>query len=57
MDVNKFLVVSKKYKRCPQCGVSWKTDKMKLELQDEVISISCECGFNKRVDENNKEII
>ena len=56
MDANKFLIVSKKYKKCPLCGASWKTDKMKLELVDDIITISCECGFVKHVDENNNEV-
>lgn len=56
MDSWKFINVTRKYKKCPQCGSSWKDTKLKMELKEEVITISCECGFLKTVDENNKEV-
>jgi Zn ribbon nucleic-acid-binding protein len=56
VNVNKFIAVSRKYKKCPQCGASWKSDKITTELEDEIITIKCECGFIKHVDENNNEI-
>ena len=52
----KFVKVSRKYKKCPNCGSSWKGTDLKLESEDETIKISCTCGFVKYVDENNKEI-
>lgn len=56
MDSMKFVNITKKYKKCPNCGSSWKDTKLKVSLKDEIITISCECGFLKKVDENNKEI-
>lgn len=56
MDAMKFVAITKKYKKCPSCGSSWKDTKMKVELAAEVVTISCACGFHKQVDENNKEI-
>ena len=56
MDCRKFTSVAKKYKKCPKCGASWKGHDMCIELENEVIHISCTCGFSKYVDENNKEV-
>lgn len=56
MNVNKFIAVTKKYKKCPNCEASWKSTDLQVELQDEVIKISCTCGFEKIVNEDNKEI-
>jgi len=53
-DVNKIL---RKYKKCPKCGISYKNNKFKFNLEDEIITITCECGFYKQVDKNNKELI
>lgn len=56
MTVTKFTNVLKKYKKCPNCGTSWKENKLVVTLENEEIKISCDCGFLKVVDENNKEI-
>ena len=56
MDILKFLNVVKKYKKCPSCGGSWKSTKLKTFLEHNVITIYCECGFLKKVDENNQEL-
>lgn len=56
MDVLKFTSIIKKYKKCPQCKSGWKGTNLQVELKDEVVKISCKCGFLKYVDENNKEI-
>ena len=56
MDCVKFVCITKKYKKCPNCGSSWKDTKLQVELEDEKVHIYCECGFSKYVDENNKEI-
>ena len=53
MNANKFITVSKKYKKCPSCGASWKGNNLSISLENETITISCKCGFNKTVDENN----
>ena len=45
-----------KYKKCPNCGSSYKDTKLQFDLKDEVITISCECGFIKKVNEHNKEV-
>lgn len=45
-----------KYKKCPNCGASYKTNDILISLENEIISISCKCGFKKKVDENNKEV-
>lgn len=42
-----------KYKTCPNCGA---TDKIKTSLENEIITISCKCGWAKKVDEHNKEV-
>ncbi len=56
MDANKFINITRKYKKCPKCESSWKDTKLKFDLKDEIITISCECGFFKKVNEDNKEI-
>lgn len=56
MKTMKFVSVTRKYKKCPGCGSSWKDTKLKVSLEGGVITISCECGFLKKVDENNKEL-
>ena len=56
MDCMKFISITKKYKKCPKCGSSWKDTKLQVELEDEIIHIYCDCGFSKYVDENNKEV-
>ncbi|MEG2983823.1 MAG: DUF3797 domain-containing protein [Peptostreptococcaceae bacterium] len=56
MDACKLTNVLRKYKKCPGCGSSWKDTKLKSKLDNEIITIYCECGFEKNVDENNKEI-
>lgn len=56
MNANKLLSVLRKYKKCPKCGASWKGTELTSELKDEVVHISCTCGFSKFVDENNKEV-
>lgn len=45
-----------KYKKCPQCGSSYKDTDLQFSLANEIITISCKCGFLKKVDEHNKEI-
>ena len=39
-----------------QTESSWKDTKLQVSVKDEILTISCECGFLKLVDENNKEI-
>lgn len=56
MDGWAFSKIIKKYKKCPNCGSSYKDTKLKVELENEIIIISCECGFLKKVDKNNKEV-
>lgn len=56
MNGFKFVAVTRKYKKCPKCGASWKTDAIYQELHDEIITIGCKCGWQIKVDENNKEI-
>ena len=56
MDTYKFTSVIKRYKKCPNCGSSYKDTKLKVSLENEIITISCECGFFKQVDENNKKL-
>ena len=56
MDCRKFTSVLKKYKKCPRCGASYKTPLLQVSLENEVIHITCVCGFSKYVDENNKEV-
>lgn len=56
MVANKFISIVRKYKKCPNCGESWKGEALQVQLEGEVVEITCICGFFKRVDENNKEI-
>lgn len=56
MNGNKFINVTRKYKKCLKCGSSWKDTKLKFDLKDEIITISCECGFLKKVNEDNKDV-
>jgi Zn ribbon nucleic-acid-binding protein len=57
MDVNKFIAITRKYKKCPKCSSPWEEDKLQVTLTDDkVVTISCECGFLREVDENNNEI-
>lgn len=56
MNGNKFLSLVRKYKKCPSCGASWKETDLSVEVENEVVHISCTCGFSKYVDENNKEV-
>ena len=56
MYVDKFVSVTKKYKKCPKCGASWKSPHLQVSLNNEVIHVTCTCGFSKYVDENNKEV-
>lgn len=56
MNVWDFNNVIRKYKKCPSCGSSNKDTKLQLDLTDGVITISCECGFLKKVDKDNNEI-
>lgn len=51
-----YTSVLRKYKKCPVCGASWKTTDMYNSLENEVITIGCKCGWEIKVDENNKEI-
>ncbi len=54
MDGLKVSSVINKYKKCPECGSSYKGTDLQFEIKDEVIEISCSCGFVKYVDENNE---
>ncbi|QUH21863.1 hypothetical protein [Alkaliphilus sp. B6464] len=56
MNGKAFTSVVNKYKKCPNCKSSYKDTKLKVSLENEIIIISCECGFLKKVDENNKTI-
>lgn len=56
MNPFKFSSVVKKYKKCPKCGSSYKDTDLQVQLKNEIIEISCICGFLKCVDENNKEL-
>ena len=51
-----FSRIVNKYKKCPNCGSSYKDNKLKVSLEDEIITISCECGFKKKVNEKNQEV-
>ena len=57
MDARSFVSIVRKYKKCPDCGSSWKDTNLNVDLKDEIAVISCKCGFLKKVDKNNKEII
>ncbi len=54
MNGLKACSVINKYKKCPECGSDYKGDDLKVEIKEEVIEISCSCGFTKYVDENNE---
>lgn len=56
MNATEFIEVCKRYKKCPNCGSSWKDTDLKVDLIEEVVKIYCACGFEKYVDKNNKEI-
>lgn len=56
MDGWKFSSIVRKYKKCPNCSASYKTTDLQCSLENEVVTISCKCGWEKKVDENNKEI-
>lgn len=56
MDATSFSNIIKKYKNCPGCGSSYKETNLKCSLENEFVTISCTCGFLKRVDKDNKEI-
>lgn len=51
-----FTRIIGKYKKCPMCGASYKTTNLYSELENEVITIGCKCGWKIKVDENNKEV-
>ncbi len=51
-----FTRIINKYKKCPECGASYKTTDLQHSLENEIITISCKCGWKIKVDENNKEI-
>lgn len=54
MDALKFLNVIHKYEKCPECGSNWEETDLQVQLKNEVVEISCKCGFLKYVDENNE---
>jgi formylmethanofuran dehydrogenase subunit B len=56
MDATVVVKIMRKYKACPKCGSSCHDSKLKVKLENEVLTIYCECGFIKKVDENNQEI-
>ena len=56
MKIDNFVAITRKYKKCPKCGASWKTTSLQCSLENEVIHITCTCGFSKYVDENNAEV-
>lgn len=56
MNAIAFTNIIKKYKKCPNCGASYKTTDLQCSLEEEIVTISCKCGWEKKVDENNKEI-
>lgn len=51
MNVLNFIKVIKQYNKCPKCNKN-----LQIELQCEVVKISCDCGFIKYVDENNRQV-
>lgn len=51
-----FMRVIEKYKKCPKCGTSYKTNNLYSSLKNEVITIGCKCGWEIKVDKNNKEV-
>lgn len=56
MDAMSLCNVISQYEECPDCGSSYDTTDLQCSLENEIITITCNCGFKKRVDENNKEI-
>jgi hypothetical protein len=56
MDCMSVVNIINKYKKCPKCGSNYKDTKLKTKLENEIITIYCECGFMKKVDKDNKEI-
>lgn len=56
MNPNTFIKIARKYKKCPMCGAGNKTDWMSVEVKDEIITISCSCGFYAMYDNLGKEI-
>lgn len=56
MNVSKFTGIIKKYKKCPNCGSSYKDTDLQMSLENEIVTITCKCGFLKKVNENNKEV-
>jgi RNase P subunit RPR2 len=56
MEAYDFIKITRKFKKCPNCGSSWKDTKLNVELENDIVTISCECGFLKRVNKDNKEI-
>ena len=56
MDGWTFSRIVGKYKKCPKCGSSYKDTDLQCSLENEIITISCKCGFLKKIDEHNKEI-
>lgn len=57
MNTNVFTAIVKKYKKCPQCGVSYKSDNMTVTLENEIVIFSCKCGWKKSVNEKNEEVV
>lgn len=47
MNMSNFTNIIKKYKKCPKCGVSYKTTNLSCSLENEIITISCKCGWEK----------
>lgn len=48
-----FVRIINKYKKCPNCGASYKTTDLQCALENEVITISCKCGWCKKVSEKD----
>lgn len=47
MDCMKFINITKKYKKCPNCESSWKDTKLQVEIENGIVHIHCEGGFSK----------
>lgn len=56
MDAMFLCNVISKYEKCPDCGSSYDTTDLQCSLENEIITITCKCGFKKRIDKNNNEI-
>lgn len=56
MNISNFTRIIRAYKKCPNCGSSYKDTDLQCSLANEIITITCKCGFFKKVDENNKEV-